>query len=242
LAYAARHALYFLRGLVLTVVRLFSLVACLALLVSCESGVITFPAPEPAAVRIVNVTQNVPITRVTMDSTIAVDAARGDASGYISVAAGRPIAFTIGNTEKVYRDNLKYTLGGSGRVILFVRGDSTSLVEFRREIQDTLMPSSSATGVIRFTHMAELVDKAYFLEVWIVGGPRLLPEEYEPGISSISFKDIQPGTYSFEVRESRTTNVLATLPNVLISAGKSYMLYTYDATPQTTDNVTLKIF
>lgn len=212
------------------------------LLVSCQSGVITFPTPDPAAVRIVNVTQNVPITRVTMDSTIAVDAGRGNASGYTSVAAGRPIAFTIGNTAKVYRDNLKYTLGGLGRVILFVRGDSTSLVEFRREIQDTLMPTSSTTAVIRFTHMAELVDKAYFLEVWIVGGPRLLPEEYEPGISSISFKGIQPGIYSFEVREARTTNVIATLPNVTVTAGVSYMLYTYDTAPPTIDNVTLKIF
>lgn len=221
--------------------RLLGLIASIAL-VGCESGVITFPAPDPAFVRIANVTQNVPISRVTIDSTIGVDITRGEASSFTEVSAGRPIVFTIGSPEKVYRNNLKYTFGGGGRVILFVRGDTTSLVEFRREIQDTLLPTDAPTSVIRFTHMAETVDKAYFLEVWITGGERLLPEEFEPGISSLTYKNIQPGTYTFEVREGRTTNVIATLPNVTIIPGQSYMLYTYDAEPPLVDRVTLKIF
>lgn len=222
--------------------RLLGLCACIPIFVGCESGVISFPTPEPAAVLIVNVTHNVPVIRVTMDSTINIDAERGNASDYTTIAAGRPITFTIESTETIYRDNLKYTLGGNGRVILFIRGDTTSLIEFRREIQDTILPTTSTSAVIRFTHMAELVNKGYFLEVWIVGGERLLPEEYEPGISSITYKGIATGTYSFEVRESRTTNVVATLSNVPIVAGTSYMLYTYDATPLATDNITLNIF
>ncbi|MCX6139795.1 MAG: hypothetical protein NTX15_03035 [Candidatus Kapabacteria bacterium] len=213
-----------------------------AMLTGCDSGVITFPAPEPALVRIANVTQNVPVSRVTIDSTKVVDVPRGDASQFTEVSAGRPVTFTIGSPDKVFRSNLKYTFGGGGRVILFVRGDTTSLVEFRREIQDTLLPSNTPNSVIRFTHMAETVDKAYFLEVWITGGEKLLPEEYEPGISSLNYKSIQPGTYSFEVREGRTSNVIATLQNVTIKSGQSYMLYSYDAEPPLVDRVTLKIF
>lgn len=222
--------------------RLLGMFVAILSIVACESGVITFPTPEPAAVLIVNTTQNVPITRVTMDSTINVDVERGLASAYTEVAAGRPVTFFIGSPTMVYRDNLRYTLGGNGRVILFVRGDTNSLVEFRREIQDTVMPAGSTSSVIRFTHMAERVDKAFFLEVWITGGPRLLPEEYEIGISSPVYHEIEPGTYSFEVREGGTTNVLAVLPNVQISAGRSYMLYTYDAAPPTVDSISLSIF
>lgn len=222
--------------------RLLGMFAVILSVMGCESGVITFPTPDPASVLIVNTTQNVPTVRVTMDSTINVDVTRGNASAYTQVAAGRPVTFFIGSPSTVYRDNLRYTLGGNGRVILFVRGDTNSLVEFRREIQDTVMPAGSTSSVIRFTHMAERVDKAYFLEVWITGGPRLLPEEYEIGISSPVYHGIEPGTYSFEVREGGTTNVLAVLPNVQISAGRSYMLYTFDAEPPTVDSISLSIF
>ncbi|HLP27523.1 MAG TPA: hypothetical protein VK147_02705 [Candidatus Didemnitutus sp.] len=222
--------------------RLLGMFVVIVSIVGCESGVITFPTPDPAAVRIVNTTQNVPIVRVTMDSTINVDVARGLTTEYTPVAAGRPITFQIGSPTTLYRDNLRYTLGGNGRVILFVRGDTSSLVEFRREIQDTMLSPGTTSSVIRFTHMAENVDRAYFLEVWITGGTRLLPEEYEPGISSPFYHGIEPGTYSFEVREGGTTNVLAVLPNVQISSGRSYMLYTYDAEPPTLDRISLSIF
>ncbi|MBM4178460.1 MAG: DUF4397 domain-containing protein [Ignavibacteria bacterium] len=208
---------------------------------SCGDGVITFPVPDPAQVRIVNVTQNVPTVRVIFDSTIVVDAQRGKASNFAQVAAGRPIAFTLGSPSTVFRSNLRYTLGGNARVILFARGDTNGLVEFRREIQDTTIPSQSPNSVIRFTHMAENVDKAYFVEVWS-NGTRLMAQDYEPGISSPAYTVLQPGTYSFEIREAGTTNVLATLKDVTITAARSYMLYTYDRQQQATDNITLDIF
>lgn len=208
---------------------------------ACSDGVITFPTPDPAQVRIVNVTQNVPVARVIFDSTIVIDAARGQASDYVQVAAGRPVTFTLGSPSEVFRSSLRYTLGGNARVILFARGDTNGLVEFRREIQDTTLPSGTQHAVIRFTHMAENVDKAYFVEVW-ADGQRLLTQEFEPGISSPSFTIIQPGAHTFEIREAGTTNVLATLSNVQLFAGLSYMLYTYDTQPQTTDNLTLDIF
>lgn len=208
---------------------------------SCSDGVITFPTPDPAQIRIVNVTQNVPVTRVVFDSTVTVDANRGKASDYVQVAAGRPLQFTLGSPVKVFRSNLRYTLGGNARVILFARGDTNGLVEFRREIQDTTISAQSPDALIRFTHMAENVDKAYFVEVWS-NGTRLMSQEYEPGISSPSYTAIKPGTYDFEIREAGTTNVLTKLSNVSITNGMSYMLYTYDALQGKTDDITLDIF
>jgi len=239
MAHAAWLAVFVLTMLRLTVPTLAMVVALL--ISACSDGVITFPIPDPAKVRIVNVTQNVPVTRVVFDSTIVVDAARGKASDFVQVAAGRPVQFTLGTPNSVYRSNLRYTLGGDARVILFARGDTNGLVEFRREIQDTLLSAQSANAVIRFTHMAENVEKAYFVEVWS-NGTRLMSQEYEPGISSPNYTSIQPGTYSFEVREAGTTNVLARLQNVSITRGGSFMLYTYDAEPGRTDDIKLDIF
>ncbi|MFM8771025.1 MAG: hypothetical protein ACKOE4_03230 [Candidatus Kapaibacterium sp.] len=199
-----------------------------------------FPSPEPAQLRIVNVTTNLQRARVTIDSTTVIEADRGTATEYTSVAAGRQMQVQIGSTNRVLRGNLKYTLGGGARVILFVRGDTTSLVEFRREIQDTLLPVGAQNSVVRFTHMAENVDKGYFLEVWISGGEKLFPVEFEPGISS-RYYSIAPGTYSFEVREAGTTNVLARLANVTIGSGQAKMLYTYNAS-SIIDDIKLTIF
>ena len=130
----------------------------LLILIGCDTGVLTFPSPENAGVRVVNVTQNLPVVRITIDSTSILDEARGEASDYSMVAAGRPISFTIGSTQEVLRDNLRYTLGGGGRVILFVRGDTTSLVEFRREIQDTVLPSNSTDSAMCVKRMTEVVE------------------------------------------------------------------------------------
>ncbi len=215
--------------------------AAMLIVAGCQDGVLTFPTPEPAKVRIVNVTVNVPKVRVVIDSTTVIEAARGAASEFFEVAAGRQIGVQIGSSNRIYRTNLKYTLGGNGRVVLFVRGDTTKLVEFRREIQDTILSSSETSSVLRFTHMAENVDKAYLLEVWITGGTKLFPDEFQPGISSRSYYPITSGTYSFEVREAGTTNVLARLTDVSIEQGRSYMLYTYDSTPAI-DDLKLAIF
>jgi hypothetical protein len=89
--------------------------------------------------------------------------------------------------------------------------------------------------------MAENVDKGYFVEIWISGGEKLFPVEFEPGISTRTYYSLAPGTYSFEVREAGTTNVLARLSDVVIGSGTSRMLYTYNAT-STIDDIALKIF
>ncbi len=219
-----------------------ALMALIALvMIGCQDGVLTFPTPEPAQMRIVNVTLNVPRARVIIDSTTVIEANRGEASEFVEVAAGRQINVQLGSSNRIYRSNLRYTLGGSGRVILFVRGDTTKLVEFRREIQDTVLPVNTQSSFVRFTHMAENVDSGYFLELWITGGPRVFTDEFEPGISSRSYFPLTSGTYSFEVREAGTTNVLARLSNVVIDSGRSYMLYTYDAS-DSIDDMSLAIF
>jgi hypothetical protein len=216
------------------------LALCL-LLAGCDDGVLTFPEPAPANVRVVNTTQDVADLTVVVDAAQTVHAVRGAASTFAQSPAGRPVGFLLkdGNTE--LRDTLYYTLGGNAKVILFTYGAKTGVVEFRDAIQDTTL-SSDANPVIRFTHMATNVNQFSTLEVWLKGGSRLMQEDFDPGLTSSGYTSLAPGTYSFEVREYKTTNVAATLENVVLERGKSYMLYTWDAEPPTEDKVALSIF
>lgn len=219
---------------------LFSLLLVLGIS-GCSDGVLTFPTPDPALVRIVNTTQDVAQLSVVIDASVTVTAARGASADTVRAAAGRPIGFVLkeGETD-LRRDTLFYTLGGDGRIILFARGSKQNVVEFRRVIQDTVLAPSDMP-VIRFTHMAENTDQYISLEVWITGGEQLFGEVFDPGLSS-KYQELTPGTYNFELREAGTTNVVATLTNVQITAGRSYMLYSWDTAPPALDQVTLSIF
>jgi len=218
------------------------IVVLMLVCVACEEDVLTFPTPNPAQVRIVNTTQDVGVLSVLIDRTSTVDVNRGTASNEVTTSAGRPVSFVLKEgTTDLRRDTLYYTLGGDARVILFTYGSKNGLVEFRRAIQDTTLDAAS-DPVIRFTHMAESTDQFSTLEVWITGGPRLLSEDFDYGLSSTSYQSIAPGTYSFEVREYGTTNVGATISNVTLERGKSYMLYVYDTEPPTPDRIALSIF
>lgn len=211
------------------------------LLTGCDDGVLTFPSPDPALVRIINTTQDVADLTVVIDESKTVTAVRGASTDTVRAAAGRPIGFVLkeGSTD-LRRDTLFYTLGGNGRIILFTRGSKANVVEFRRVIQDTVLAPSD-TPVIRFTHMAESVDRYISLEVWIKGGQQLFGEIFDPGLSS-KYEALSPGTYSFEVREAGTTNIVAVLNDVQIAAGRSYMLYAWDTAPPALDQVSLSYF
>lgn len=219
---------------------LFSLLLVLGIS-GCSDGVLTFPTPDPALVRVVNTTQDVAQLSIVIDASVTVTAARGASADTVRAAAGRPIGFVLkeGETD-LRRDTLFYTLGGDGRIILFARGSKQNVVEFRRVIQDTVLAPSDMP-VIRFTHMAENTDQYISLEVWITGGEQLFGEIFDPGLSS-KYQELTPGTYNFELREAGTTNVVATLTNVQITTGRSYMLYSWDTAPPALDQVTLSIF
>ncbi|RPI66503.1 MAG: hypothetical protein EHM43_11315 [Ignavibacteriae bacterium] len=211
------------------------------LLTACDDGVLTFPTPDPALVRIINTTQDVSNLTVVIDESKTVTAARGTSADTVRAAAGRPIGFVLKEeSTDLRRDTLFYTLGGDGRIILFARGSKANVVEFRRVIQDTVLAPSDKP-VIRFTHMAESVDLYVSLEVWIKGGDQLFGEIFDPGLSS-KYEELAPGTYSFELREAGTTNIVAVLNDVQITAGRSYMLYSWDTAPPAIDQVSFSYF
>ena len=213
----------------------------LLLLVACNDGIISFPTPEPAQVRIVNTTFNVPELRVTIDSSTYVDVSRGSASSFTQVPAGRAVKFFFGTPTKNYRTDLRFTFGDNGRVLLFIWGDSSSVIQNRRVIQDTLLPPDATQSYVRFTHMGGSTGVGFYeVDVWVNGQDKLTPEYFDPGKSSSQYTQLAPGTYSFEIREFGTTTVLATLPNVELKAGTSYMLYSYDA--PTSGDLLLGIF
>ena len=218
-----------------------SIAVTAALLTSCTENVLTFPDPDPAKVRIINTTQDVSELSIVIDGTATVKANRGEATDYTTTPAGRPVGFVLkeGN-EELRRDTLFYTLGGNGQVILFARGAKTGLVEFRRAIHDTTLAPGD-DPVIRFTHMAENTDQFITMEVFFLGGENVFGEEFDPGLSS-SYVSLEPGQYSFEVREWETTNVAVTLENITLERGKAYMLYAWDLAPPALDQVGLSVF
>lgn len=221
--------------------KLLYLSLAVALLIgACDDGVLTFPQPTPATVRFVHVIRDVDSLSCVVAASDSVTISRGKASSLIRCDAGRPVGFVLKNGSTLLRDTLYYTLDGSANVILFARGSASQVVEFRRAIQDTTLPAT-ASPVLRFTHMAEAVNKFFTVEVWVRGGDKLFSEEFDPGFSS-SYATLPPGTYSFELREAGTTNVAAVIENVTISAGTSYMLYSWDASSNAEDSVNLSIF
>ena len=208
---------------------------------ACSDGVLTFPEPAPATIRVVNVTQDVHKLSVLVDGQSTITALRGLPSAATSCPAGRPVGFVLKDSTTDLRDTVYYTLGGNATVMLFTYGSKGTVVEFRRAIQDTTLPVGS-NPVIRFTHMAQNVDRYATLEVWIKGGQRLIAEDFDPGLTSLAYTSLPPGTYSFELREYQTTNVVAELNNVAIERGRSYMLYSWDAAPPSLDSISLSIF
>jgi len=206
----------------------------------CTEDVLVFPAPEPAAVRIVNTTQDVALLETVVDGTVSVTTTRGATANAVSAPAGRPVGFVFkSNGQNLRRDTLFYTLGGGANVILFARGSTAGLVEFRRALQDTTI-AADADPVVRFVHMAENTDQFVTLEVWEKGGSQAFPEIFDPGIAS-SYRPFSAGTHTFEVREWSSTNVAAEL-TLSLERGKAYVLYAWDAAPPVLDSVALSAF
>ena len=221
--------------------RPFLLVLSAALIASaCSEDVLVFPTPDPARVRIVNTTQDVATLETVIDESVSITAARGQATVYASAPAGRPIGFVFKEDGKdLRRDTLFYTLGGSANVILFARGSKTGLVEFRRPLQDTILPAD-ADPVVRFVHMAERTDQFFTLEVFTGDGERAFPEIFDPGIAS-GYLSFPAGEITFEAREWEGPTAAATLTTTL-ERGKSYVVYTYDAMPPAMDQLTMTVF
>lgn len=215
---------------------------CVAALLGCNDGVLNFPQPAPATVRVVNVTQDVGTLGVVIEGTSTLLIERGKASSATAVTSGRPVSFVFKEGDSVLRrDTLLYTLGGSARVILFAKGTKTNLVEFRQAIQDTLV-SGAPMAFIRYTHMCDAVDKAGFVQVHLDNGEKLFDDIFQPGFSSRTYAQLAPGTYTFVLREDLTGVELGRLANVSLAAGASYMLYSYDAAPPAVDSIAMDIF
>lgn len=211
-------------------------------LVGCEDGVLNFPQPAPANVRIVNVTQDVATLGVVIDGTATLLSTRGAASERLDVPAGRRISLVFKDGDSVFgRDTLRKTFGGGAQVILFARGTKANVVDFLPAIQDTSV-TGSAMAFVRFTHMSDFFDKAGFVELWLDNGQRVFSNIFEPGITARDYAQLSPGTYSFVLREEGTGTELSRLNNVQLSAGTSYMLFSYDAAPPIVDSIALNIF
>lgn len=220
------------------------IIAC-AGLVGCNESVLDFPTPTPATVRIVNTSRDVDTLGVVIDSTMTVLVPRTAVSQQLEVSAGRPISFLVTfRGAAIGRDTARYTLGAAGSIVLFARGSRTNIVSFNQPVQDTTLAPSEPNAYVRFTNACEydFVEAGSLVELYTSEGNKVFREQYPPDITSPTWSRMAPGTYTFVLREAGTTNVLARLENVMLSAGKTYMIFSYDRTPPTIDDVGLAIF
>ena len=221
---------------------LFVITTMTTVVIGCEDGVLNFPQPAPASIRIVNVTQDVASLSVVIDGNITLLSKRGQVSADMGVPAGRRISLVFRDGDNVIgRDTLRQTFGGGAQLILFAKGTKTNIVDFRQAIQDTTV-TGSPMAFVRFTHMSDYFDKAGFAELWFEGGQKVFDNIFEPGISSRDYTQLVPGIYSFVLREEGTGVELSRLNNVNLSAGASYMIFSYDAAPPIVDSIALDIF
>lgn len=223
-----------------------AIILCLMLtLAGCNESVLEFPLPTPARVRIVNTSRDADTIGVVIDSTIALGVARGDVSPFVEVGAGRPITFIVTYRGAIIgRDTSKYTMGSNGSIILFARGSKSKLVSFNSPVQDTVLAADEANAFLKFTNACEYdyVEAGGLVEVFSGSGDKIFKEQYPPDITSPRWSRMAPGTYTFIVREAGTTRELTRIENVVLQAGKSYMLYSYDRNPPALDDIGLRIF
>jgi hypothetical protein len=212
----------------------------------CNTGVLVLPELQPASITFVNVTTDIQNLEVVVDGQNTLVVPRTQTTTIANVPSGRMVGFYLQNGGRgLRRDTLFYTLGANASLIMFVKGGSASLVEFfGRPLQDTLIPPTASKGYVRFTHAAENTPtllEPFSVQIFM-DGQLLFPQEYLPGLTSPSFAAVEPGTYTFEVRDSITGAVLATKNGVSISAGSSTMIFTYDLQPANPSALGIGIF
>jgi hypothetical protein len=225
-------------------------IVCLCLLSglaasACDEDVLTFPTLEPARIRIVNTAIGTPFLQFVIDSTIVIDVPYSDVSTSTNIPAGRPIPFVINvNGRPAGRDTSRYTFGTSGASFLVSTSTTPGNYTIVSPIRDTILPAGVPNGYIKFLHAVnpELADRSFEVEVILNTDTRLFgTRTFEPYVSSPNFAQLAPGTYSFRIQEAGGTTVFARLDNVIIEAGKSYLLYSFLSQPATADGIALKI-
>lgn len=157
---------------------------------------------------------------------------RAQASQPVAVASGREAILSIGSqNDRFYQDSLKYTFGESGRVTLFAFGDSYNKVEFRSPLRDTALASDASVAAVRFLHMAGTTGVGFYEVEVFANDLNLFSTFFEPGGGSRGYVLLQPGSYTFELRELGTPNVLVKFANVQLSKGQAYTFYSFDEYP-----------
>jgi hypothetical protein len=214
--------------------------------VACSEDTLIFPELTPAAVRILNATQDADTLAITIDSVQTILVARTAFTQPITIASGRRVPFVFAyRGQPIGRDTAFFTLGSAARIFLVSRGSHRRIVRFLPPITDTLLPPGTLNAFVKFCHAAEpdYVDQFYTLELWRSGAvtERLLPTSFDPDQTSRSWHALAPGTYTFEARIARGGRVAASTSPVELVAGKSYLIYTIDVAPPAIDNIKLVV-
>ncbi|SIT19079.1 protein of unknown function [Filimonas lacunae] len=157
-------------------------------------------------------------------ATIAYNQPYLTSTGYLDASAGTYLLL-VDTAKQLDDDYLTYqqiSLSGGNGYSFFVYDSSATVTRTFLVNEDLTAPGADSSNV-RFFHLspdASRVDVA-------IGNDILYSSQgfYEISSSSLAFKKRLAGSTSITVYEAGTTNVLATLPEVVLKANTSYSIF-----------------
>jgi hypothetical protein len=204
-------------------------IVCGLLFSSCDEDVLVSSGYK-ANVQFVNVIQNAPTMSVNVRQIpLITGLPYGVSSGYRSVEAGRPQSFQIINAEGANIGGANsYTLGQNGNYTIFAFTSANRLTLL--PLIDSLKTEPAGKVRFRFAHLDESVEEveAFLLKEGTTELIAPFPFSYYSGENS-QYAAIEPGVYSFILREPGSDVDVARLDNIQFSTQKNYTFYTYNS-------------
>lgn len=176
---------------------------------------------ENAKLSVVNLSPEIPAAEVYFNNELQTTTPIlfATSSGYLSVKTGNRTgdvkaagtSLTLSSQRYLFKANRNYSLFIAGNV-----SDNTLKTVF---VEDDLTLAATSEGRIRLFHGCVGAPN---VDILLNGNVVISNVAYA---SLSDFTTVQAGTYTLTVRQSGTTTVLFSLPNVLIERGKIYTLY-----------------
>lgn len=202
---------------------LLSIVLTIAMVFTgCKDDETTSPgttAPAPAQVMAVHASPDAPGVDLLVDNVIVgTNLVYPNNTSYLNVASGtRNVKVRVtGTTTTVIDANLAVSANTNYSVFAI---DSVAKIS-ALVLVDTLTAPATGKAHLRFLHLS---PNAPAVDIALQGGSVLIPNTSFKGYTS--FTPLDAATYDLEVRVAGTSNVVLSLPGIVLQAGKIYTVF-----------------
>jgi hypothetical protein len=201
--------------------------AIVAFSTGCDEDVLV-STEKTASLQVVNGHSQIQAMDITVqDRPFAEALPLGIATGYRSVEAGILQNIQI-NSAGTRIGEQSYTFAQNGHYTVFAF-NSTGRLTFLPLI-DSLKTDPAGKVRFRFAHLDESVEEveAFLLKEGTTEVIAPFPLSYYNGENS-QYAAVEPGVYSFIIREPGSDDDVARLDNIQFSSQKNYTFYTYNS-------------